>query len=252
MRFVLARYGLALLIPVTIFAAPPPSVIWSRYGLHNPDFISASAMVAADGSTSAIAPEDWRPGRPLARFLSAPTQVSPFSLPSAAPCSGGIVEESPELWVDTSTPHAAIVKAHAIVAGTIRSVTPGFFPRQPGSLIELGNLDKIKADTFYDGLRESLFLRLPYAQFVIGGVGYCRESGPGAYIPRVGDRLLVFAYRVPTDTGGTFLYTSSSEVIAQPDGGVIRIPRFLSVFGDQAATIETIVNGVRSELSRRD
>jgi hypothetical protein len=80
-----------------------------------------------------------------------------------------LAESSLEPLADTSTRQKVIVNAHAIVAGTIRSVTPGFFFGEPGSLIELDNLDKIKADALYDGLRESLYLRLPYAQFVIGG-----------------------------------------------------------------------------------
>src|SRR5258708_17759174 len=62
MRLEFVRYGVALLFSVPLFAAPPPSVISSRYAAHHPIFISASAMVAADGTTAAVVPEDWRPG----------------------------------------------------------------------------------------------------------------------------------------------------------------------------------------------
>src|SRR5216684_566879 len=219
MRVGFVGYCVALLFSVTLFAAPPPSVILSRYDAHPPVFISASAMVAADGTTAAVVPEDWRPSmQRLAEVLSEHRgQVSAFSQFSAAPCQGGMLAESSvEVLVDTSTRHNAVVNAHAIVAGTIRSVTPGFFSGLPGSLIELDSLDKIKADSLYNDLRERLYIRLPYAQFVTGGIEYCRESGPGAYLPRVGDRLLVFAYRAPGDTAGTFVYTTSSDVIAQP------------------------------------
>jgi hypothetical protein len=255
MRSVIVTYGLALLFSVALFAAPPPSVILSRYDAHPPVFISASAMVAADGTTAAVVPEDWRPSmQRLAEVLSKHRgQVSAFSLSSGAPCQGGMLaEESPQQLADASTLHSAIVNAKAIVAGTIRSVTPGFFSGSPGSLIELDNLDKIKTSALYNELRESLYLRLPYAQFVTGGIEYCRESGSGKYIPKVGDRLLVFAYGAPGDTAGTFVYATSDDVIAQPGDGVIRIPKSLSFFDNPAATIATVTTVIRSELSHRD
>ncbi|HXH40237.1 MAG TPA: hypothetical protein VNN08_16530 [Thermoanaerobaculia bacterium] len=211
-------------------------------------------MVAADGTTAAVVPEDWRPSmQRLAEVISEHRgQVSAFSQFSAAPCQGGMLAESSlDPLVDTSTRQKVIVNAHAIVAGTIRSVTPGFFYGTPASLIELDNLDKIKADTLYNDLRESLYIRLPYAQFVTGGIEYCRESGPGAYVPRVGDRLLVFAFGAPMDVAGTFVYTTSSEVIAQPSDGAIRIPRSLSFFDDPEATIAMLTNSIRAELSHR-
>jgi hypothetical protein len=211
-------------------------------------------MIAADGTTSAVVPDDWRPGLQLLAELFSSQRGQTFNpgLRSAEPCQGAMLAEtSPELWVDASARQKMIASAHAIVAGTIRSVTPGFFQSaSPGSLIELDHLAKIKADAFYDRLGDTLFLRLPYAQFVTGGIEYCRESGPGKYAPKVGDRLLVFAYFTPWDADGRFVYTTSSEVIAQPAGGAIRIPPFLSVFDEPSATIETVTTSIRSELAR--
>ncbi|MEA2415044.1 MAG: hypothetical protein QOI58_1701 [Thermoanaerobaculia bacterium] len=255
MQLTVLKCSAVLLFSVTLFAAPPPSVILSSDGAHHPIFISASAMVAADGTTAAIVPEDWRPGvQHLGEVLSAHRrQVSASSLPSTAPCHGGMLTDEPiEQYVDVSTPHNRVANAHAIVAGTIRSVTPGFFQGSPGSLIELDNLDKIKLDALYKNLGEMLYLRLPYAQFVMNGVEYCRLSGPGEYIPTAGDRLLVFAYRAPADTAGTFLYAGSREMIAQPGSGTIRIPEVFSFFDDKAATIETVTTAIRSLLSHRD
>ncbi|HEX3070700.1 MAG TPA: hypothetical protein VHX14_19180 [Thermoanaerobaculia bacterium] len=212
-------------------------------------------MVAADGTTAAIVPEDWRPGlQHIAEIFSGhQRQVSALSPPSSAPCHGGMLTDEPlEQYVDISTAHNRVVNAHAIVAGTIRSVTPGFFWGMPGSLIELDNLDKIKLDAWYQDLGGNLYLRLPYAQFVVNGIEYCQASGPGAYIPTVGDRLLVFAYRPPADAAGTFLYAGSREVIAQPSGGTILIPEVFSFLGDKAATIETVTTIIRSELSHRE
>jgi len=209
-------------------------------------------MVAADGTTAAVVPEDWRPGlQHLGEVLSGhQRQVSAFGIPSTAPCHGGMLTDEPlEQFVDISTPHNRVVNAHAIVAGTIRSVTPGFFWGSPGSLIELDNLDKIKLDVLFTHLGEILYLRLPYAQFVMNGVEYCRTSGPTEYKPTVGDRLLVFAYRAPSDAAGTFLYAGSREVIAQPSGGSILIPKDFSFLDDKAATIATVTTAIRSELS---
>jgi hypothetical protein len=54
------------------------------------------------------------------------------------------------------------------------------------------------------------------------------------------------------DTAGTFVYTTSSDVIAQPGVGAIRIPKSLSFFEGQETTIATVTISIRSELSRRD
>jgi hypothetical protein len=255
MRLMIVRYGLALLFSAPLFAAPPPSVILSRTDAHTPIFISASAMVATDGTTAAVVPEDWRvqQKRIAEAFSEHRPPVSAFGVSSAAPCQAGMLVESPlERMVDNSTRNAAIVNAHAIVAGTIRSVTPGLFFGTPGSLIELGQLDKIKTDSSYDGLQDSLYLRLPYAQFVVGGIEYCRESSPGAYAPKVGDRLLVFAYGAPMDAAGTLVYSTSDDVIAQPNNGAIRTPKALSFFDNHEATIAAVTVGIRADLSRRD
>jgi hypothetical protein len=85
----------------------------------------------------------------------------------------------------------------------------------------------------------------------MNGVEYCRASGSGEYKPAVGDRLLVFAYRAPSDAAGTFLYAGSREVIAQPGGGAILIPVDFSFLDDKAATIETVTTAIRSQLSYR-
>jgi len=255
MRIGFIRYAVALVFSVTLFAAPPPNVIVSRTDARTPIFISVSAMVAADGTTAAVVPKDWRvqQQRTAEVFSEHRAQASALGISSAAPCQGGMLVESPlDPLADISTPHNAIVNAHAIVSGTIRSVTPGFFFGTPGSLIELDTLDKIKADALYGGLRGSLFLRLPYAQFIVGGTEYCRESGPGAYVPKVGDRLLVFAYGAPMDAAGTFVYSTSNDVIAQPGDGSIRIPKPLSFLDNPKATIATVALRIRSELSHRD
>jgi hypothetical protein len=255
MRGAFVSYVIALLFPVTLSAAPPPSVILSRTDAHSPIFISASAMVDTDGATAAVVPEDWRVQQQrIAQVFSAHrSEVSAFGVSSAAPCQAGMLVESPlERLVDNSTRNAAIVNAHAIVAGTIRSVTPGLFFGTPGSLIELGELDKIKADSSYASLQDSLYIRLPYAQFTIGGIEYCRESGLGAYAPKVGDRLLVFAYGAPMDAAGTLVYSTSDDVIAHPNNGAIRIPTALSFFDNPEATIAAITAGIRADLSRRE
>jgi hypothetical protein len=255
MQLTILNCSAVLLFSVTLFAAPPPSVILSRYDAHTPVFISVSAMITGDGTMAAVVPEDWGPSmQRLAEVLSAhQSQVSAFSPSSAAPCQGGMLaEQSRQQLADASTQHSAIVNAEAIVAGTIRNVTPGFFSGSPGSLIEIDNLDKIKVSALYNEVRESVYLRLPYARFITGGIEYCRESGPGKYIPKVGDRLLVFAYGAPGDTTGTFVYTTSDDVIAQPGGGMIRIPESFSFFENPEATIATVTAVIRSELSHRD
>jgi hypothetical protein len=254
MRFAFVRSGMALLFSVTVFAAPPPSVILSRVD-QRPIFISASAMTGADGTTAAVVPQDWRvrQQRIANAFAEQRVHASAFGVYSAAPCQGAMVVESEhEPLVDTTTQHKAIANAHAIIAGSIRSVTPGFFMGTPGSLIELDNLDKLKTDALYASVQDNIYIRLPYAHFATAGTEYCSESAPEAYTPKVGDRLLVFGYGATADTAGTFVYTSSGDVIAQPSGGAMRLPKSFSFFEDPQATLESLVRVIRSELSHRD
>jgi hypothetical protein len=251
-RFV--RYGISLLFSVTLLAAEPPKTILLNSGTRPPIFISASAMFAADGTIAEVVPKDWRPQqqRYAEIFSRRPDEVSAFA-GTSAPCHGVMMVETPlESLVNRTTRNDAILNARAIVAGTIQSVTPGFFFGTPGSLVELGNLDKIKAEAPYGRVQESLFIRLPYARFVSGGTEYCRESGPAAYAPKIGDRVLVFAYDHPMDSNGTLIYSTSSDVIVQPTGGAIRIPKSFSFFETSKATIEGVVVSIRSVLSGRE
>jgi hypothetical protein len=164
--------------------------------------------------------------------------------------NGMMLETSLEPLVDRHNLHDSIANARVIVTGTIKSVTPGFFYGDPASLIELSDLDKIKLDASYSSVRDSIYLRLPYAQFVSGETEYCRESGPGSYVPHAGDRLLVFAYDKPLDVDGTLIYSTSGDVIAQSsDESAARVPKSLSFFDTPNATISSIVVTIHATLS---
>ena len=136
MRVALLRYIAAFLFSVPMIAAEPPSVLWNRFDTKpTPVFIAAAAMVRADGAPSPIVPEAWRIQQQrysevVARAASKQhRQASVLGLgPSAAPCGGGMLLETPlEPMVNRTTLPESIANARAIVDGTIRSVTPGFF-----------------------------------------------------------------------------------------------------------------------------
>jgi len=227
-------------------------------GTARPIFIAASAMVTADGTPSAIVPEDWRLQQQrhaamISRLaMQRPAEASALGMSTAAlPCRGVMMYESSlEPLVDRASLHDAVANARAIVAGTIKSITPGFFYGFPGSLIELDHLDRIKLDASYSAVRETIYIRLPYAHFESGGAEYCRESGPGFYVPRAGDRLLVFTYDRPLDPDGTLIYSTSSDVIVQSTvESEIRVPKSLSFFDSPNATISSIATSIHATLS---
>ncbi len=250
---------LAFLFSVPVLAADPPSVLWSRFDpTPRPVFIAATSMVMADGAPSAIVPEDWRVqqqrfGAMVSQLAARrPTEASAPSVHTTTmPCRGVMMNESAlEPLVDRHTRHDAITNARAIVAGTIISVTPGFFYGSPGSLIELSSLEKLKLDRSYSAVHDTVYLRLPYAHFVSGGTEYCRESHPGYYVPHAGDKLLVFAYEPPSDATGTFIYSTSSDVITQSAGETpARVPKSMPFFDSPTAAISSIVSAIRSTLS---
>jgi hypothetical protein len=256
----LSLFGAALFFPLCLLASDPPSVLWSRFDYPpSPLFIAATAVLNADGSPSAIVPKDWRIGQQHFRsWASRPNSQtlrldSPLGVwDSATLCQHGwlSVDDDPEEFVSRGNVHDAIANACAIVSGTIKRVTPGFFRGFPGSLVELDHLDKIKIGTSYSALHDILYLRSPYARFAIGDIEYCRDLGPGSYVPRVGDHLLVFVYSLSSDVDGRLLYLSADDVIAQssmePD---LRIPKSLAFFGATGSTIGSITASIRAAIS---
>lgn len=262
MRFFRLIYGALVIFSFGVMAEDAPTVIMNTYNSGaTPIFIAGSSMYSANGELSAVVPQDWRAQQQqlatmMARCGSAHNQsMSTAHTSSSAltePCGGAMIAESSrESLVSRDSRQASIANAVAIVAGTVKSITPGFFYGYPGSLIELRELDKIKLEAPFARVRDTLFIRLPYAHFISGGVEYCRETGANAYIPALGDQLLIFAYDPPSDVSGTFVYTTSSDVIAQSGGTTgTRIPTLLSFFAAPDATIASIVAGIRIDLRR--
>lgn len=248
----LSLLGAALLFPLQLLAGDPPSVLWSRFD-SRPVFIAASAVRNAGGSPSAIVPEGWGIDQASLRSRVAPpnSQTPPFGVwDSMTLCQHGwmSVDDDPEEYVDRTNAHSAITSARVIASGTVKRVTPGFF-WTPASLVELDHLDKIKIGTSYSALHDVLYIRIPYARFAIGDHEYCRDLGPNAYAPRVGDKLLVFAYNPPLDAEGKLLYLSLDDVIVQPSAErELRIPKVLAFFGGTGSTIESITASIRAAM----
>jgi hypothetical protein len=258
----LSLFGAALLFPLHLLASDPPSVLWSRFDFDSrpyPVFIAATAVLNADGSPSAIVPQDWRIGpqhfrslapRPNSQTLRLDSPLGVWD--STTLCQHGTLEvdDDPEERAIRDNAHNAIANARAIVSGTIKRVIPGFFNGFPASLVELDHIDRIKLGTSYSAAHEVLYLRLPYARFAIGDIEYCRSSGPGSYVPRIGDELLVFAYVPPPDVDGTLLYLSDDDIIAQSSlKRDLRIPKSLAFFGSTGSTIGSITASIRAVLS---
>jgi hypothetical protein len=238
-----------------VTAATPPTVILSG-SAGTPIFVAASAMFLPNGVESGIAPEEWRvrerQNAAVAKLRSRDEAraSSMADVTPALPCHGVIMDETTlEESVSRETPDASVLNARAIVAGTIKSVTSGFFYGTPGSLIELGDLDKIKTDSSYGRVSDTLYLRLPYAHFDSGGVEFCRESTRGSYVPAIGDRLLLFAYTAPVDASGSLVYSTSNDVIAMSSANELHVPKALAFFADRAARLPGIESKVRSIVS---
>lgn len=262
MRLSCLMYGALLIFSLRVMAEDAPTVIMNTYDSGaTPIFIANSAMYSSSGALSAVVPPDWRQQQQQLATIMSRGGVGHFSSQStpthhtnssalAEPCGGAMITESShESLVSRDSRYTSIANAVAIIAGTVRSITPGFFYGYPGSLVELGELDKIKLEAPYARVRDTLYIRLPYAHFISGGVEYCRETGANAYIPALGDKLLIFAYDPPSDVSGTFTYTTSSDVIAQSQStSGIRIPPMLSYFAAPDATIDSIVAGIRNDF----
>lgn len=208
-------------------------------------FIAAQSLFTPEGAFAAAVPSYWREqhvaytktaSRGRARIAS----TSAMQQPPAAPCGGVYLAEADvESLVVRDSVRSTVRNAKAIYAGTIRTVTPGLFYGAPGSLLELGDLVTLKTTPAYANVRDSVLVRHPYAHFTAGTVEYCRETRAATLAPRIGDRVIVFAFADPLDEAGILVFSYLDDLIVARDGDV-RIPRLLEIFGTRAPSVDQI------------
>ena len=173
---------------------------------------------------ASIVPADWRVQHEQLSELSnriivrAASDSSVSAIATAStPCAGLMLSEADlEYPAPRETMAAAVGNAHGIFVGRVDTVTPGFFFGTPGTLISLRDIITVKSDATYRPDGGHLYVRHPYAQFTSGHTTFCRENQPGSYVPAIGDRVMVFAYRPPVSDSTSFVYTTNQDLVIEP------------------------------------
>lgn len=114
--------------------------------------------------------------------------------------------------------------ANAIYAGTITTITPGFFDGQPASLLGVNVTESVKGAAAY---KTTGGLYVPYAaaNFRIGGQQFCAQPLYQNYTPQVGDRIVVYALHAPADPDGKLIHADSRDLIFESSTKTLAVAR---------------------------
>jgi hypothetical protein len=223
---------------------------------RNPIFVAAGDLYTSTGEFAPAVPESWRTrvqnnARLFAAAQNRSRQVAAHGQSEGA-CGGAYLAETDvESLVDRSTRASAIANAKAIFTGTVVTATPGLFDGAPGVLVELGEVRALKSSAAYANVRETLFVRHPTTYFRAGGIEFCRKASENDRPVAAGDRMLVFAFDVPADENGLFIYTFANDVIVEAREGGLRIPRLLSFFEGDGGDLDTVGAAIRRTIAGR-
>ena len=260
MRRTLSAFWLCIAIAGSVRAVEPQKTVVIRKNASAASeavFIAASALFTADGAFAREVPPHWRTQleQTAKRSAEARQRIPTAALHDtvAQPCGGFYLGEADvESPVFRDTRETTIANAKAIFLGTIKHVVPGLFHGSPGSLLELGDLVHVKDGEAYSKVRDTLYVRHPHAHFRAGGIEYCRETQPGAYVPTSGDRVLVFAFTNPVDDAGITVHSFADDLVIQPASENPRVPRRLEVLGTTGRNISQIAADVQRAVASRE
>ena len=119
-------------------------------------------------------------------------------------------ERPAEIAAPSDTLAELSANAQAIVKGEIVQRTLGFFEDRPAALLTVRIDRQLHGDGSFTPQKDIL-VYYPDAEFRVGDETYCIRPATHPARPRVGDQILVFAYRAPIDTAGRLIYGQASK-----------------------------------------
>lgn len=137
-----------------------------------------------------------------------------------------------------------------IIRGTVTGLDQGFGAGNPSLLLEIRIDEWLKRSKKIANL-DFLYLPYPVAEFEVGGYRFCKTDPRWPEPPRVGDRVLLFPYRIPYDPADQVIVPDPDgfEVILERGEG-IALPRQLKGLSDFAGAknLDVIRERVRAHL----
>ena len=198
---------LLLLLATQVHASAPETLRGRNPNRTAPIWVSASKAADRDGNLS---PELF--GRYGIADLKRAAAVQ-----RQGHCSG---ERPAEIFARSETVAELATNARAVIQGEITQRSVGFFEDSPGALLTV-RVERVLGDFAHD----EVFLYFPEAEFQVGPDRYCKRPATHPARPRVGDRVVIFAYRAAADTTGRLLYTQSSKhLVFQSAAGLLVSP----------------------------
>jgi hypothetical protein len=231
--------AIAAAIPASSQELPARLFVTSKDKTY-PVFISTSVALTAT-SFSAEIPADWRSEMlQMANMLG-----SGADRLIARPCAGRYLSEDSELSGARYSPDAFVRSAKAIFSGRVAAISQGIFYGKPGSLVAVSDVEALKTNSDFSRITDHLYVRHPFAWYSAAGREFCAGTRPDVYIPRVGDRIIVFAFSKPLDDSGRFIYTVEDDLILESKNGELHVPPTLSSFLSFAHNSEDVLRFVR-------
>jgi len=202
-------------------AAAPEILKSTNPNRKTPLWVSLSKAVTGEGKLSEVYLDKY-----ALRDLQRPRRNGPRTATAdgrrdETPCFG---ERPAEIAAPSKTLADLSRNAHTIIEGRIVQRTLGFFEDRPGALLTVRVDEQLQRDDTYASLREYL-VYYPDAVFDVGSAAYCIRPATHPARPRIGDRVLVFAYGRPIYSPGWLIYgQASNHLIFQTAAGELVPP----------------------------
>jgi len=232
----------------------PPHLAYGE-GIPKPLWVSAEAAVAKDGEMNydlfqSPSMRQYREAHAKQYRLTRKANQSDISWEECFQVVRWVpkppsIKGRPENTLEDLVQHSG-----AIIEGTIVQVTPGFFYGHQTSLVTVQVSSWLKSTPEF-GDQEYVYVDYPVAKFSVGGITYCIDDPDLPIEPTKGARVLLFPYRKPWDTTGSFLTIEPNQVFIENLDGELLKPKELDSGAslDQAAAYSDLLHAVSSQLS---
>jgi hypothetical protein len=243
-----ALAGLIAIIQLSGAAsAEVPDVIQAQGGSRQaPAWVSAKASVSSAGlDPQLFAPHEFeslqRDVAPRKRLLPKEGSQTEASLDQCSRWTVTTVDwENPR---PNRTLPDLVANAKAIYAGAVEDSKQGFLFGQPGTLLEVKVLQKVKYPD--RDPPETVLIFYPFAKIPVREGMICSQGDRGEAPPEIGKRILVFPYRTLGKDPGDIIYPDDEEVIFGRPGGSLSLPRAVQGLPPDLTFDEVLESAVR-------
>jgi len=130
-------------------------------------------------------------------------------------------------YLDTSIAGIA-ANARSMISGAVVSSGRGFYNALPGTLVAIDVAKELPPRQRRSAAPRIAYVFIPSAAIVTAHGALCSRSLTGVPVPRVGDRVVAFAFAAPTDEAGAIVpLNSDRHLIIERNGRRLYTPRDL-------------------------